>query len=115
MEIEQNYRNEFMFNIQHPNIIYILGGDLILGDNGTHYLYMIMEQGIPIHEFFKNGMTLADVRKIALDVIEGLIYLHGEFIVHRDIKPDNILIVVENNKWRAVIIDFNVAKRIGYR
>lgn len=83
-------------------------------DGDVQYLYMVMERGITLNEFFKDEMTLNQVRQIALDVIEGLIYLHNEFIVHRDIKPDNIVIVVDNSKWRAVIIDFNVSKRIGY-
>ena len=110
-----NYKDEFRFNIKHRNIINIIEGNVVLGEDDTQYLYMIMERGIPLLEFFKNGITLKQVRQITLDVIEGLIYLHNEFIVHRDIKPDNILIIVENNRWRAVIIDFNVAKKIGYQ
>src|SRR6185503_6098912 len=49
-----------------------------------------------------------EVRRVVADVAEALDYAHRKGVVHRDVKPDNILI--EDETGRAVLTDFGVAK-----
>ena len=71
------YRNEFLFEIRHKNIINIVDGNVIESQDGNNFIYMIMEEGVPIHEYFKTEITIDDIYDIVLDVIDGLLYLHS--------------------------------------
>ena len=59
-------------------------------------------------------MSENEALKVIKDLISGLMYLHQNLIIHRDIKPDNMLIIGTKEKWKVVIIDFNITKRIGF-
>src|SRR2546422_1112864 len=52
-------------------------------------------------------LTIADAARIARQVADALAYAHGRGIVHRDVKPDNILI---DSTGRVVVTDFGIAK-----
>jgi serine/threonine-protein kinase len=51
---------------------------------------------------------LVEVRRILAEVADALAYAHGKGVVHRDIKPDNILI--EKSSGRALVTDFGIAR-----
>lgn len=53
--------------------------------------------------------TLADTRRIGRDLLDALQYAHGEGIVHRDVKPDNIVLSGRG----AVLLDFGIARAIA--
>ena len=48
-------------------------------------------------------------KKLIKEILEGVKFIHDEGVVHRDLKPDNIIVV--SNKETPKIIDFNVAKK----
>ncbi len=58
--------------------------------------------------FLERGRTLgeAEKNKIAADLIEGMASMHGNDIVHNDMKPENILV---GESWEAAICDFDLA------
>ena len=80
--------------------------------NGTIMIYNEDEDTFQINEhFYKNNdpnsdYTEDEIRKIIRQIILGIDYLHNNGVIHRDIKPDNILLN-ENNKVK--ITDFNLS------
>ena len=93
-------------NLQHPNIAKLFDG----GTTEVELPYLIMEyiDGIPITEYCKNNsLTIKQVLKLFISVCDAIQYAHQNLIVHRDIKPGNILVTKEG---RVKLLDFGVAK-----
>ncbi len=55
-------------------------------------------------------MPLGEVVRIMLDVLDGLAYAHSEDMIHRDVKPANILLT---KRGQAVLTDFGIAQIVG--
>jgi len=53
----------------------------------------------------------AEVRDISSQVLEGLEHMHGNGFVHRDLKPNNIMVVEKGPDWWVKIADFGISKR----
>lgn len=51
-----------------------------------------------------------DAQNLFKQILQGIAYLHENFVSHRDIKPANIL--VTRDQSRCVLVDFNVAKKL---
>jgi serine/threonine protein kinase/tetratricopeptide (TPR) repeat protein len=101
---ERRFRREFRAaqRLSHPNIARVF--DLAKEDS-TLFYSMEYVRGIPLTEFFRAGAedrpvlnAINDPRRIESmvsvfsQICSALSYIHGNLIVHRDIKPDNILI-----------------------
>ncbi len=101
--------------LSHPNIIQIYDvGEvdeffyftmqLIQGKPLTHLLQNIKKQVLPSKRF----MPVKVIIQIMTQILDALDYAHQQGIIHRDIKPDNIM--VEKHTQRPIIADFGVAK-----
>lgn len=55
------------------------------------------------------SLPVTEALRLASDVTEALVHAHGQGIVHRDIKPDNILLT----DGHAIVVDFGIAKAVG--
>ena len=93
--------------LYHPNIATIHAieqeGDLI-------FIVMELVDGEPLSRLFKRGrMAEAELCRIGRGVADALAAAHEKGIVHRDIKPDNIM--VSGN--RVKVLDFGIAKQVG--
>ena len=83
--------------------------------NGTAYLVMDFEEGLPLSELLRireeEGRPFgeADLRKVMVPLLEGLARVHAAGVLHRDVKPGNILVRREDE--RPVLIDFGAAKQ----
>jgi serine/threonine-protein kinase len=101
--------------LSHPNIIpiYEVG-------KTEEFLFFTMQliQGFPLTRFFKMAqkhvlpskriLPLKQTIQLITQILDALHYAHQQDIIHRDIKPDNILI--EQHGHRPIITDFGVAK-----
>jgi len=92
--------------LQHPNIVQFVEH----GSDGTVF-YFIMEycDGGNVRDLMgKNGgrLSITQAKPIILQALEGLAFAHEKDVVHRDLKPQNILI----NKGVARISDFGLSK-----
>lgn len=91
----------------HPNIATIYN---IEQDGDTLFMAMELVEGEALSTLIGRGpMNPLDVVRIAIQVADGLGEAHRKGIVHRDVKPDNIIVSTRYVK----ILDFGIAKQIG--
>ncbi|MDA1349179.1 MAG: protein kinase, partial [Chloroflexi bacterium] len=94
--------------ISHPNVVRLIGGDL---DGQTKYLAFEYINGSLKDALARNNGPLPPERAawIAYQVAHGLDAAHATGVIHRDVKPSNILIVEDDT---ARLIDFGVARGV---
>lgn len=91
--------------LKHPNIITIHDVDEA---DGVPFMAMEFVEGGPLSKLMKErgALPLEEASAIVRQVALGLAYAHDRGVVHRDIKPDNILL---DRNGRAVVTDFGAA------
>jgi serine/threonine protein kinase len=106
-------RSRFMREAQmsarltHPNIVPIYTVD---EKDGLVYFSMALVDGesVALHLHTQGRLPAADVRAIISDVADALDYAHRQGVVHRDIKPDNI--IIDRVTKRPMVTDFGIAR-----
>ena len=96
-----------MAKFDHPNIVHV---DNFFEENNTAYIVMEYLDGITLKNYLKvNGGKLGidDIDYVFLPVMEGLKAIHKNNIIHRDISPDNIMLL---NQGGVKLFDFGAAK-----
>jgi serine/threonine protein kinase len=95
-------------NLKHPNIVEFLGSG---EDKGLNYIVMEFVEGESIRNYLlkRRDTILEEGIPLLTQVCAALQYAHSQGVIHRDIKPDNILVTPER---KVKIIDFGLAKRI---
>lgn len=106
----ERFRREIQLaaQLQHPHIVPLLAaGD----DDGLLWFSMPYIEGESLRGTINKAKRLAprDVVRILHDVVDALAYAHERGVVHRDIKPDNIL----TSGMHALVTDFGVAKALS--
>jgi serine/threonine protein kinase len=93
--------------LSHPNVVHVYE----VGQQGDH-VYMAMElvRGQTLREWQTTARPWTEIVAIYLRVGEGLVAAHAENIVHRDFKPDNVLV---GSEQRPQIVDFGLARASG--
>jgi serine/threonine-protein kinase len=95
--------------LSHPSIVPIYSVD---ERDGLVYFVMACVDGDTLarrlHE--QGPLPVDDTRRILREVAEALSYAHGRGVIHRDIKPDNILLDAETG--RAMVTDFGIARAV---
>jgi hypothetical protein len=96
--------------IGHPNIVDVfLFGRLL---DGRQYYAMELLQGQSLGQRIKSGhMTLPDIADILVPICRALEAAHEKGVIHRDLKPDNVILAeVTGERPRVKLLDFGIAK-----
>lgn len=100
--------------MNHPSIAKVLDAGTTL--RGLPYFVMELVKGIPITRFCDREQLDVKTRvQVAIKVCEAIQHAHSKGIIHRDIKPGNVLVTWRDNKPHPVVIDFGVAKALDQR
>ncbi|MGD9099138.1 MAG: protein kinase, partial [Anaerolineae bacterium] len=94
-------------NLRHPNILTV--HDYGESDDGQLYLVVEYVRGGALRDALEQGMALERAVEITAQVAEALDYAHGQGVVHRDVKPNNILLTRDG---RPLLADFGLVKPI---
>ena len=99
--------------MDHPNIARVF--DAGITESGRPYVAMELAQGTPITEYCRhNELTLRDRLTLLIDVCRAIQHAHQKGIIHRDIKPNNILVTNRDGKPMPKVIDFGIAKALDH-
>ena len=97
---------QILANLNHPNISRLLDGGITA--DGSPYLVMEYVDGVPIDKYCRqNGLSLKQRLKLFCTVCAAVECAHKNLVVHRDIKPGNILVTGEGV---PKLLDFGIAK-----
>ena len=102
------FRNErqILANLDHPNIAKILDGGTTA--EGIPYFAMELIEGLPLTDYCDQHKLTVDARlKIFRTVCSAVHYAHQHLVIHRDIKPTNILVTPDGV---PKLLDFGIAK-----
>ena len=92
--------------LTHPNIVNVFDvGD----DEGVYYIVMELIEGITLKDYIskKGKLSIKEATSIAIQVSMGLEAAHSHGIVHRDVKPQNIIISTDG---KVKVTDFGIAR-----
>lgn len=92
--------------LEHPNIVNIYD---VGSENGMYYIVMEHIEGITLKTYIekKGQLSFKESASIAIQVARGIEAAHNKNIIHRDIKPQNIIISTEG---KVKVTDFGIAK-----
>ncbi len=107
-----NFVSKFLVEAQaaaglmHPNIVNVYD---VGEEDGTHYIVMELVEGITLKKYIEKKARLSykEAVSIAIQVSMGIEAAHNNHIIHRDIKPQNIIISKEG---KVKVTDFGIAK-----
>ncbi|XVE54519.1 hypothetical protein DITRI_Ditri03aG0088300 [Diplodiscus trichospermus] len=97
-------------SFHHPSIVKVK--EVVVDDHDSVYMVMeYMEHDFKgLMESMKRPFSTSDVKCLMLQLLEGVKYLHDNWVLHRDLKTSNLLL---NNQGELKICDFGMARQYG--
>ncbi len=98
--------------MDHPGIAKVLDG----GATGSGRPYFVMElvRGVPVTEFCdRENLELADRLRLMQQICDAVQHAHQKGVIHRDLKPGNILVSTIDGRPAPKVIDFGIAKAMN--
>lgn len=110
-DVAERFRNEArtVAKLDHPNIVAIYG---VEQEGGLHYIVMKYVSGGSLDTYLQSRggvLPIHEAVRLLAEVARGLGHAHRRGIVHRDMKPANILIDADG---RALVADFGISKAV---
>ena len=108
--MHQRFRQErqILADLDHPNIAHLLDGGAL--EDGSPYVVMEYVEGVPLNQYCdRHALTLEARLTLFRQVCAAVHYAHQHLVVHRDLKPRNILVTSEG---APKLLDFGIAKLI---
>jgi non-specific serine/threonine protein kinase/serine/threonine-protein kinase len=97
---------QILANLDHPNITRLLDGGAT--EEGQPYLVMEYVEGVPLNEYCDGrALTVTERLELFRTVCDAVQYAHQNLVIHRDLKPGNILVTAEG---APKLLDFGIAK-----
>ncbi len=92
--------------LTHPNIVNVYD---VGEDNGIYYIVMELVEGITLKKYIekKGKLSIKESVSIAIQVAQGIEAAHNNHIIHRDIKPQNVII---SREGKVKVTDFGIAR-----
>jgi eukaryotic-like serine/threonine-protein kinase len=109
---EDRFRQEALLaaNLQHPNVVHL--EEIGTADGRVFFAMDYYADSLAARVGRENVLAESDVVPIGIGVAQALAFAHGQQVIHRDIKPDNIMLADDG---RAVLTDFGIARAVsGY-
>lgn len=111
-EVFEKYRQSFvreaktLATLRHPNIVEVID---VFDENCTSYMVMPLIEGRSLQSIVeKNGpLSCPQAVNYIAQITNAVGYIHERHILHRDIKPDNIMVTAD---YKAILIDFGSAR-----
>ncbi len=95
--------------MDHPNIARVF--DAGATETGRPYFVMELVSGTAITEYCdRHRLNLCERLELFISVCQAIQHAHDKGIIHRDVKPSNVLVMLQDGKPVAKVIDFGVAK-----
>jgi len=117
-ELVGRFRAEaaMLASLHHPNLVQVYA----LGEHaGEVYFVMEMVEGQPLSEVLRSAidagqwLPIPAVAQIIIEIADALDAMHQVGVIHRDVKPGNVML--DREKGRAVLVDVGVATKAGAR
>ena len=94
--------------LSHPNIVSVYD---VVDEGSLHYIVMELIEGITLKSYILKGhLGVKETIGIAIQVAQGLAAAHDQHIVHRDIKPQNMII---SRDGKVKVADFGIARAVS--
>lgn len=95
--------------LSHPNIVSVYD---VVDEGDLHFIVMELVEGITLKSYIKmkGHLNLKESIGIAIQVAQGMEAAHGQHIIHRDIKPQNMLI---SKDGKVKVADFGIARAVS--
>jgi len=98
--------------VRHRNIVDVT--DFVELDDGTTYIVMELLTGTSLGAWSQTGVDLPRALAVLVQICDGLAAAHQVGVIHRDLKPDNVIVVPTGDGGELVkLLDFGVAKLVN--
>jgi serine/threonine protein kinase len=99
---------KILASLNHPGIAHII--DAGTDERGTPFVAMEYVDGLPLHDYCaRNDLSIRARIELFRQVLAAVAHAHRSLVVHRDLKPDNVLVTADG---RVKLLDFGIAKEL---